>query len=317
MIKRATLLLALCVAPLPAAADSFSFALIGDFPYTDIERRQLPGMLDEIGRDDLAFVVHDGDIKDGHSRCSDEIFVDRLRLFQASRHPFVYVPGDNEWTDCSRRSNGGYDPLERLQKLRQLFFPDDLTLGQRKFRIERQSSGARFPEFRENVRWTRGRVLFVGLNVPGGNNNIGSGNRPPAEYPKRARANRAWLAQAFAKARAEKLAGVLIVIQANPEFEAANAGHPPSGYREFLEQLRGETLAFPGAVVLVHGDTHTFRIDKPLLDPKTRQPLANFTRVETFGSPLMGWVRATADDADPSVFRFEAHPYAPRNGAQD
>ena len=35
----------------------------------------------------------------------------------------IYVPGDNEWTDCHRANNGGYDPLERLAFLRAMFYP--------------------------------------------------------------------------------------------------------------------------------------------------------------------------------------------------
>ena len=68
-------------------------------------------------REELAFVVHDGDLKSGSSLCSDEVLRDMLDVFQASKTPLVYVPGDNEWTDCHRASNGGYDPLERLDNL--------------------------------------------------------------------------------------------------------------------------------------------------------------------------------------------------------
>jgi hypothetical protein len=49
-----------------------------------------------------------------------------------------------------------------------------------------------------------------------------------------------------------------------------------------LAALRDETIAFRRPVAAVHGDSHYFRIDKPLLDAKG-QRLENFTRVETFG----------------------------------
>jgi hypothetical protein len=38
-------------------------------------------------------------------------------------------------------------------------------------------------------------------------------------------------------------------------------------------------------------------------------PLANFTRAETFGYPIMGWVKVIIDDRDPQLFRFEVHPH--------
>ena len=67
-------------------------------------------------------------------------------------------------------------------------------------------------------------------------------------------------------------------------------------------------MQFSGQVVLVHGDTHYFRIDKPLVvtegNPEGSR-LENFTRVETFGPPDVHWIRATADPRDPMVFRFE------------
>jgi len=297
--------------PSPAHAERFAFALIGDIPYTHFERQILPDLLDEIGREDLAFVTHDGDIKDGSSHCSDAVFTDIHRVFQASRHPLVFVPGDNEWTDCHRASNGGYDPLERLDRLRQIFFAGDGALGMRPLQLERQSAGKDFAEYRENVRWQIGRVLFVGLNVPGSNNNWGPARTPSPEHVARGSANHAWLAGSFARARAQKLAGILIVVQANPDLESAKRrGDRPNGYQAFLDQLRSETQAFAGQVVLVHGDTHFHRIDRPLKDAQTGVPLANFTRVETYGSPFIGWVKATVDDTDPQVFRFEARPYS-------
>jgi hypothetical protein len=258
-------------------------------------------------RENLAFVVHDGDIKNGSSVCSDEVLKDILAVFQKSATPLVYVPGDNEWTDCHRGNNGSYDPLERLAKLRLWFFPNDLALGQRSLKLERQSKNPAFAAYRENVRWEAGGVLFVGMNVPGSDNNFNGTKRsggPVAEFIERGAANKAWLAEAFALARSKKLAGILIVIQANPGFHAANAGNPSPGYRDFLTQLREETQAFLGQVVLVHGDSHHHQINQPMEDPDTNETVKNFTRMETIGSPFVGWVRGTVDATDPQVFRF-------------
>ena len=112
---RPTLLLLLGVLlALPAQADSFSFGLFGDTPYTQWERLHLPDLIADMDRENLAFVIHDGDIKSGSDECSDKAFADIHGVFANSVHPLIYVPGDNEWTDCHRRSNGGYQPLERL-----------------------------------------------------------------------------------------------------------------------------------------------------------------------------------------------------------
>ena len=302
---------------LPLAAQPVSFGLFGDTPYNAFERRHLPELLDQMNAEPLAFVVHDGDIKSGGSVCSDEVYADILGVFQTSVHPLVYVPGDNEWTDCHRRNNGGYDPLERLAKLRELFFAGDTSLGQRVMPLERQSANPANPVYApypENVRWEAGGALFVALNLPGSDNNYHGTTRgagPVEEFQQRSAANSAWLTQSFALARAKQLAGVLIVIQANPEFEAASAGHPKRGYRDFIDQLRAETQAFAGQVVLVHGDSHHMHIDQPLLDADGRKLVENFTRVETFGSPFMGWIKGTVDASDPQVFRFDVRAWRP------
>lgn len=292
---------------LPLHAEQVAFGLFGDTPYSQWERDMLPELIAEMDRENLAFVVHDGDIKNGHSVCSDEALQDILAVFRKSETSLVYVPGDNEWTDCHRKNNGGYDPRERLARLREWAFPDDLALGRRPLKLERQSSDPAFARYRENVRWQAGGALFVGMNLPGSDNNFNGSQKkggPVAEFVERSAANRAWLVQAFALARSEKLPGILIVIQANPGFEDANAGKPSPGYRDFLIQLREETQTFAGQVVLVHGDTHQHRIDQPMIDPATKEAVKNFTRVETIGSPFFGWVKATVDTRDRQVFRF-------------
>ncbi len=306
-MKRLAALTIAALLALPAHAETLSFGLFGDMPYNQWQHDNLPKLIAEMDGENLAFVVHDGDIKNGSSVCSDEVLKGIQAVFQKSATPLVYVPGDNEWTDCHRKSNGSYDPLERLDKLREWFFPSDVALGQRPLKLQRQSRDPAFAKYRENVRWEASGVLFVGLNVPGSDNNFDGtrrGSGPVAEFIERGAANKAWLAQAFALARGKKLAGILIVIQGNPGFHAANAGNPNPGYRDFLNQLREETQAFAGQVVLVHGDTHHHQINQPMEDPNTKETVKNFTRVETIGAPFFGWVRGTVDTADPQVFKF-------------
>lgn len=288
-----------------AQAELYRFSLIGDVPYSELERRELPRMLDAIVDSQVDFIAHVGDIKHGSGRCDDEVFEDRRQLFDAVRTPFIFVPGDNEWTDCERLSNGAYDPLERLAKLRQLFWPDLRSLGQRKLALERQAGA-----YVEHSRFRLGPVLFVTLNLPGGNNNFGLTGEPSREFQARNPQVLAWLADSFALARREKLRGVVLLFQANPSFKHFAQGFAHRGYRDFLEALRRETQAFSGQVVAVHGDTHISRIDQPLRDTFGR-PLNNFVRVETFGYPMMGWTRGVIDTDSPALFRFESHSWPP------
>lgn len=300
---------------LPAAAQPLSFALFGDTPYSRWEREQLPFMLADMAQQGASFAVHLGDIKGGGEVCSDAIYESILGLFRAAPLPLVYVPGDNEWTDCHRRSNGAHDPLERLGRLRELFHAGEQSLGRRPLRLERQSRDPAHALYRENQRWEQGGLLFVTLNVPGSHNHYngprGRGG-PTAEFRARDAANRAWLAQAFMLARQRRLAAVLVLIHGNPGFEAASAGQPRPGYRGLIEQLQLETQAYAGQVVLVHGDTHGYQHNQPLLDLTGKKRLDNFTRVEVPGYPFMGWVRATLDRSVPRVLRFELQRWNPQ-----
>jgi hypothetical protein len=281
----------------------FSFAVIGDTPYHFGEEWMFADMLKDIDREELAFVVHIGDFKSGRSPCTDELFAKRLQQFNSVRHPFIYIPGDNEWTDCHR---SGADPLERLAMLRELFYPDDASLGERKLRLERQSADPRFAEFRENVRWSIGPALFIGLNIPGSNNNLGRTPQMDAEYIRRSAANAAWLAQSFALAKMNDDAAVFIAIQADPYFErASRRSAATDGFAQFRQELLAHTLAFGKPVILMHGDTHRYRVDHPLVDPATQKPLERFTRIESFGSPSVDWIRVSVDPGNPKLLAIK------------
>lgn len=289
-----------------AQGEIWHFGLIGDVPYSDYERQQLPLLLNHLGEEKLAFVAHIGDIKAGKDPCDDKLYEDRYRLFNSSHHPFVFVPGDNEWTDCDRQSNGAYDPLERLNKLRSLFWRDKQSLGQKKLVLEQQTGA-----YPEHARFRIGPVLFVTVNLPGGNNNFGMQTAPSAEYAARNPVVLAWIKENFALARRENLRGIILLFQANPGFKHFAQGLTHRGYQDFLELLRKETFNFNGQVVAVHGDTHQSRIDHPLRDAQGKR-LKRFTRVETHGYPLMGWTRGSIDTDNPALLSFSAHSWPPK-----
>jgi hypothetical protein len=154
--------------------------------------------------------------------------MERKEQFARIRHPFVLLPGDNEWSNCRQ-------PLERLKRWRALFCNPTL-------RVEVQQG-----EYCEHVRWHAGGMVFVALNVPGHDNNV----RHP-EHGPRMRAALAWLDEAARLA--ESRDGLVVLMQANPFL--------PRGFGALLERL--ETLAKAQPVVLIHGDTHIYRDDEPL-----------------------------------------------------
>ena len=295
----------LCSATPCIAADSqtrsFTFAALGDAPYYEHEEPAFISMMAELNREPLAFAVHVGDFKNGHSDCSEALYLQRKEWFELSRNPFIYVPGDNEWTDCWRRAAGRYDPLERLRKLREVFFADARSLGQRRLTLTRQSDiDARYP-YPEHARWVHEGALFVTLNVPGSDNNFA---RDRAEFNARGVAVHEWIAQSFRFARAQQLAGVILMMQADPWVAV---GARRYAFTPLFDALISETMNFSGEVMLIHGDTHRFRFDHPLLNPETRRPLANFTRIEVFGSPSVNWVRVRVENVGGRL-KFEATP---------
>lgn len=306
MMRRAGLAALGALLALAAHAEPFSFAAFGDTPYSKAERQALPAMLAQMDAQPLAFVLHVGDIKSGEAPCDDAVYADRLALFETSRHAFLYTPGDNEWADCHRRAAGAFDPLERLRHLRAVLFAR-APLGRSTLAVQRQGGATGLPE---NLRWRRGGVLFLTLHVVGSDNHRGKAGTPArAEFLARQRANLAWLGEAFALARRERLAGVVVAMQADPGFERLAIGHPRPPYRKLLKALRREVEGFPGQVLLIHGDTHWQRVDRPLRDARTRRPITNFTRLEVYGSPFMGWVKVTVDADAPGLFSFEPQPY--------
>jgi hypothetical protein len=307
----AAALLAGCATADEKRPGAWAFGIIGDTPYSETEEAALEPVIDEINREDLAFVVHIGDIKSGGSRCSDELYQDRKVRFQRIRHPFVLLPGDNEWTDCHRASAGGYDPLERLAALRRIFHAGDLSLGERPLPLARQSQEPRYRAYRENVRWIRGDIAFVGINVPGSNNNLGRTPAANAEHRERMSANFAWLDEAFRIAAAKELAAVVIMTQANPglDFLGILRLGKPDGYAELRTALVAHALAFGKPVLFVHGDTHTYRVDHPFNDPATGIAIGNLKRLETFGSPRTNWVKVTVGASDTQLFSIR--PGAP------
>jgi hypothetical protein len=289
----------------PKSPASFSFALMGDIQYNPREEEIFPQLLDAVSAQDLAFVVHVGDFKAGsNSPCTDELYLRRLKELNQSKHALIFTPGDNDWVDCRRPTNNRGDPIERLAKIREIFFPAPNALGKTVLPLQRQSDSAtgngEFVRYRENAMWTRGGVVFITLNIQGSNDNLGFDAANDAEHAERTRANIAWLKLAMDKAKAPDAIGLAIFMQANPGFEDPAEEVKKSGYAQFLGVFDDEAQKLGKPVLFAHGDTHHYRVDKPYISPLSKQPVANVMRVETFGSPFTDWVRITVDANNPA-----------------
>jgi hypothetical protein len=255
-----------------APTDPFRIALIGDTGYTAAQDELLLKTRTAISSGAYAFVVHDGDVQAPQEPCSDE----RLRyvheVFDGFSVPLVFTPGDNEWAGCP-------EPAERLAAIRQRFFSTDQSLGQRRMPLTRQAA-----PFVENARWMAGNVVFATLNVPGP-----TGKSSGAEGLSAA--NIAWLKEAFYIAGARDSPGVMIIWQDDP-FDGGSDD-------DLQNTLVERALAFGKPVVLVHGDSHFYRLGN-------NWPGApNLIELQTFAlDNINRWVEVTVDPAGPNVFRF-------------
>jgi len=244
-------------------APPFRIGLIGDTSYDAEGEANFLRVRDSANAAGLAFVVHDGDIWLGGTSCNDE----RLRRVKAEFNGFrslVYTPGDNEWVDCPQ------GPAGRLEAIRQIFFSQPVSLGTQPIPQRRQA------EVPENARWEWGGVVFATLNVPGPG---GGGPTLPGDV--------AWLDNTFDRAQAIKAPAVMIIWQDDPV-----DGSSP----ELVARLRKRAATFGKPVMLVHGDTHHYKLDNPWKDTP------NLTRLETFPTFTPEWVEVIVDPGRPSVF---------------
>ena len=228
-----------------------AIGVLGDAPYSDDEVERLDRVIDEINAQPLAFVAHVGDIGTStpQQACGDAWLLQRKAQFGRIRHPFVLLPGDNEWADCK-------DSPERLRRWRAFFCKPTLPV------VVQEG------EYCEHMRWEFAGRVFVALNVPGRNNNIRQ-----AEHAPRMQAVLSWLDEAAALA--EKREGLVILMQANP-FIAL----PRDGFAALRNRLEELGKRFPGRIVLIHGDTHVYKDD---------EPLPGLRRIEVWGSPIVAW----------------------------
>ena len=188
--------------------------------------------------------------------CTDERFEAVLKTFQSFKDPVVYTPGDNEWTDCHRVNNGGYDPLERLAAVRETFFAEPGSLlGGRSATVDYQ------PELVENVRWIQSRVALATLHVIGSNNGLspwtGIGNTAPTAE------------QAIVDRIAERTAsfdGEVLLLQGDSHTYVAD---DPLGLDNFTR-------------IVVHGETLPFEYLRLTIDP-VRGELFTWERVPVTG----------------------------------
>lgn len=254
-LPRTLLAAALCVAatlPVGAAPKddaTHRFAAIGHLAG---DEAALKKALTASSESSLEFVVANG-IKGANEPCSDKVYQRRRQLLEDSARPLILSLAASDWTEC-RNSAGRSNAIERLNRLRELFFADPNSLGERKLQLTRLSSTAKFRSYAENAHWKVDDVLYATVNIPSNNNHYLRAAGRNSEYEDRLVANRAWLHRLFTIAKRENMKAVVLFTEADVARAPDAKPAPDDGFAEVRRQLDTAAKKYPGKVLLVDAD---------------------------------------------------------------
>lgn len=260
-MKRACVLALAAALFSPAhAADTHRFGFIGHSLSRGGEK-QLRQALKESSEPSLAFVVIAG-IKNDKEGCTDRLYEERRDLIDEARRPIIVALAGSDWTEC-KNSAGKSNAIERLNRMRELYFGEPASLGEKKLAVTRQSTSPRFRSYAENSHWNIGKVLYATLNLPAANNHF----RPEAgrnnEFEDRLVANRFWLNRLFSLARTEQCEAIVLFSEgdAKATLDAAAVrtrrdATLRDGFAETRKQIVTLAQKFKGRVLLVDSAPH-------------------------------------------------------------
>ena len=250
------LLIAVQAAPASAQPETLSFGVIGHAFRKSPDEALLRRTIAETDADNLGFVVVNG-VKSASEPCSDALYEQRLALLSRAKNGVVLSLAGSDWADC-RRDNGRPAAMERLTRVRDVYFQDEMSFGDTRLLLTRQSTSTKFRSYAENARWEMGNVVFATVNLPAPNNHYLTDAGRNGEFEDRLIANRYWLERVFTFAAREKQKGIVLFSDGNPALHSGRTSvRGPDGARDGFLEVRRQILrlaaAFPGKVLLVHG----------------------------------------------------------------
>jgi hypothetical protein len=231
-----------------AESDAFSFAVIAP-PIALRADEALREAVEDANAHDLAFVVANA-IKAADEPCTDKLYLRRKALLQDAKHGLIVSLAASDWVDC-KSANGKPAEIAKLNRLRELFFTDDFSLGIHRIPVIRQSRMPKYRDFVENARWEIGQMMFVTVNIPANNNHYVLDAGRNSEFEDRLVANREWLNRAFASAARKKLPGIVLFCDGNPLTEDER-NEKRDGYAETRRHIKTLAEKFSGKILIVH-----------------------------------------------------------------
>lgn len=257
-ILRSLLCLALLSPLLAHANEPFSFGVIARPAHAATATASLRKAIDETDADNLAFVVANG-VKADDESCTDTLYNDRHALYESAKNGLIVSLTSGDWADCVNAMQHSI-AIERLRRLRELFFVGEFSFGQSQIPLIRQSTIPTFHMYAENMHWRIGDVLFATVNLPSNNNNFQNAAGRNSEYEDRQVANSDWLKRLFITAKAGGLDGIVLFCDGNPM--ATHGEHDSgiffggkrAGYAEIRRHILKLAASFHGRVLIVHAE---------------------------------------------------------------
>ena len=220
-------------------ASATEIAVMGDLPYAANEWAVLADHVKTTNENkDLDLLIHVGDIKKGKWACEEKIYTGVRQALDASTHPVMILVGDNEWNDCGKGEGPGPEVgwalwQEHLAPL--------------------NAAHAHQDKRPENMAWTDGEVLVLGLLLPGGR------IHDEAVWDAFLDDTAEWVREQFA---------------AHPDAHAVVvAGHanPDAEHAKVVTAIQESAAAYGGPVLYVHGDKHTWEDEAAWGAPNLRR----------------------------------------------
>ena len=291
----------------PAA---FSFGVIAPVLARASDEAGLHDAILATDADNLAFVVSSG-IKTQQEACTDKLFFKRKELFQGAKNGLIVSIAASDWSNC-KAGNGRSLAIERLSRIRDLFFEDDFSFGASKLPLTRQASTPKYRTYVENLRWDIGNMVFATIHLPSNNNDFVAAAGRNNEFDDRLVANRDWLHRVFGVATQKGAAGIVLFCDGDPmaapdTLGLMGLGTRRDGFAEIRKQIQTLNARFPGKVILIHGQESGLAASASTLSWRGK-----------LGDVAVGagWIKITVDPATPGLFVLSQQGPGIRTAAQ-
>jgi hypothetical protein len=281
---------------------AFSFGVITHSRDSPPDQTIFKQAINTTDADNLAFVVAQG-IKSYLEPCTDSVFLQYKDLLQSAKNGLILSMTASDWSACQTAS-GQNVAVERLNRIRDLFFDSDFSFGASKLPLIRQAKTPKFRAYMENVRWDVGSIVFATINLPANNNNYVVAAGRNSEFEDRSFANRDWLHRVFSMAKLKGAAGVILFCDGNP-FQTNSTGQTfntvgkRDGFVEIRKQLIKLGARFTGQVLIIYGANGA---TKNLPDGIVWQN--NIGTVATSSE----WLKVNVDPVNTALFTLDSQP---------